>query len=56
MEFERVLIYPTQPFQDWLKNRSSNLQPSSRAKFYFAITRAKHSVGIVFNDNIKKYY
>lgn len=52
MEFERVLIYPTQPFQDWLRKHNSKLQPSSRAKLYVAITRAKYSVGIVLNDDI----
>lgn len=52
MEFERVLIYPTQPFLNWLKDHRSDLQPTSRAKFYVAITRAKHSVGIVCDNKI----
>lgn len=52
MEFERVLIYPTQPFLNWLKDRSSSLQPTSRAKFYVAITRAKQSVAILQDNNI----
>jgi DNA helicase-2/ATP-dependent DNA helicase PcrA len=54
--FDRVLIYPTKPILDFiLKNK--NLDGTSRAKFYVAITRARHSVGIVYNfkdsDNIE---
>ncbi|WP_037939929.1 UvrD-helicase domain-containing protein [Sulfurospirillum arcachonense] len=45
--FDRVLIYPTQKILDFiLKNKS--LDGTSRAKFYVAITRARHSVGIVY--------
>lgn len=49
LEFERVLIYPTQPFIDWLEDNNSDLAPTSRSKFYVAITRAKYSVGIVYD-------
>lgn len=46
--FDRVLIYPTKPILDFiLKNK--NLNGTSRAKFYVAITRAKYSVGVVYN-------
>ena len=59
--FDRVLIYPTQKILDFiLKNKS--LDGTSRAKFYVAITRARHSVGIVHNfqdsdsiENIEKW-
>jgi len=59
--FNRVLIYPTKPILDFiLKNK--NLDGTSRAKFYVAITRARYSVGIVYNfkvsdsiDNIEKW-
>lgn len=59
--FDRVLIYPTKNILDFiLKNK--NLDGTSRAKFYVAITRAKHSVGIVYNfkdsdmfENINKW-
>lgn len=48
--FDRVLIYPTKPILDFvLKNK--NLDGTSRAKFYVAITRAKYSVGIIYNFN-----
>ncbi len=49
LEFKRVLIYPTKPFINWLKNNYYSLKPISRSKFYVAITRAKFSVGIVYD-------
>lgn len=51
LEYERVLIYPTNPFISWLKNNNSELKPTSRSKFYVAITRAFYSVGIVYDYN-----
>jgi len=51
LTFERVLIYPTKPIFDWLKNNNSPLADTSRSKFYVAITRAKYSVGIVVDDS-----
>ncbi|MBW6488630.1 hypothetical protein [Sulfurimonas sp.] len=45
--FDRVLIYPTKPILDFvLKNK--NLDGTSRAKFYVAITRARYSVAFVY--------
>ncbi|MCX8514364.1 MAG: UvrD-helicase domain-containing protein [Burkholderiales bacterium] len=49
MTFDRVLIYPTQAFSEWLNNSNHELKPIIRAKFYVAITRAKYSVGIIFD-------
>lgn len=49
--FDSVLIYPTEYFKKWLKNPNITLPESSRAKFYVAVTRAKHSVGIVCDEN-----
>jgi len=49
LDFPRVLIYPTKTIIAWIKDNNSNLAPTTRCKFYVAITRAKHSVGIVFN-------
>ena len=49
LAFDRVLIYPTEPFVNWLINNNSDLKPTSRSKFYVAITRARHSVGIVYD-------
>ena len=50
LSFDRVLIYPTQPFLKWLKDNKSNLAETSRSKLYVAITRARYSVGIVIDD------
>ena len=49
LSFDRVLIYPTQPFIKWMIDNESDLQPTSRSKFYVAITRARYSVGIVYD-------
>jgi len=49
LSFERLLIYPTNPIRDWIKDNSSELAPTSRCKFYVAVTRAKYSVGIVYD-------
>lgn len=53
LTFGRVLIYPTKPMLDWVLDHSKPLKAESRAKFYVAITRARHSVGIVY-DNKKR--
>lgn len=53
LTFDRVLIYPTKPFVDWLRNNNAELKSMSRSKFYVAITRAKYSVGIVYDYNDK---
>lgn len=47
--FDRVIIYPTKPMINWLKDNDSELKPPSRAKFYVALTRAKYSVAIIMN-------
>ncbi|AXF55303.1 UvrD-helicase domain-containing protein [Salicibibacter kimchii] len=49
LTYDRVLIYPTKPYIDWLKNNDTELKSMSRSKFYVAITRAKHSVAIVYD-------
>ncbi|MFN3454599.1 MAG: UvrD-helicase domain-containing protein [Pseudobdellovibrio sp.] len=49
LSFDRVLIYPTKPMTNWLKNNDSELADMSRAKFYVAITRARQSVAFVYD-------
>ncbi len=49
LTFDRVLIYPTKPIIKWILDNANNLAPTSRAKFYVAITRARYSVGIVYD-------
>ncbi|MCK0124588.1 UvrD-helicase domain-containing protein [Gelidibacter sp. F2691] len=53
LTYERVLIYPTDAMINWIKDNRSKLEPSTRAKFYVGVTRAKYSVAIVYdyNDN-----
>jgi DNA helicase-2/ATP-dependent DNA helicase PcrA len=53
LSFDRVLIYPTKPFIEWLKSNNTELAPTSRSKFYVALTRARHSVGILYDYNEK---
>jgi DNA helicase-2/ATP-dependent DNA helicase PcrA len=47
--FDRVLIYPTKDMLDWINDNNKNLKSVVRAKFYVAITRARFSVGIVYD-------
>jgi DNA helicase-2/ATP-dependent DNA helicase PcrA len=49
LAFDRVLVSPTKPFVNWLINNNFNLKPGSRSRFYVAITRARYSVGIVYD-------
>lgn len=49
LSFDRTLIYPTQPIENWLKDNKEELPAISKAKFYVAITRARFSVGIVYD-------
>lgn len=62
LTFDRVLIYPTSPIIKWIGNNDEDLPPTSRSKFYVALTRAKHSVAIIYNyvkednlDGIQKW-
>lgn len=47
--FDHVIILPTQPMKAWLKNQSSKLASQSRARFYVAMTRGRHSVAIAID-------
>lgn len=49
LTFNRVLIYPTNSIKNWIRDHSTELAATTRCKFYVAITRARHSVGIVFD-------
>lgn len=53
LSFDRVLIYPTVPICNWLLDHSSELAQISRSKLYVALTRARQSVGIVYNFDSK---
>jgi DNA helicase-2/ATP-dependent DNA helicase PcrA len=47
--FERVIIYPTSPMSNWMKDNNYDLKSGPRAKFYVGITRAKHSSAIIYD-------
>lgn len=53
LTFNRVIIYPTAPMLDWIKDPKSNLSFTSRCRTYVAITRAIHSVAFVIDDDDK---
>lgn len=50
--FDRVLVYPTAPFTNWLKDNNFELSPTSRSKLYVGLTRGRFSVAIVCNDKL----
>jgi superfamily I DNA/RNA helicase len=54
LSFDRVLIYPTKPILEWLKDNKTELAPTSRSKFYVALTRARYSIGIICENTICK--
>lgn len=49
-EFNGVLIYPTKDILTWLK-KNNTLSPTTKSKFYVALTRAIFIVGIVVPNN-----
>jgi DNA helicase-2/ATP-dependent DNA helicase PcrA len=51
LTFDRVVIYPTVPIINWLKDHDFEITRVARAKLYVALTRAINSVAIVLNRN-----
>lgn len=49
LEFERVLVIPTQPIKEYLKR--GEITDRSRDKLHVAVTRARYSVAFVFDDD-----
>ena len=50
-EFNDVLIYPTDDMEQWLISRNNSIfKPTTKAKLYVAITRAKYSVAFVVTN------
>lgn len=47
--FDHVVILPTGPMRDWLTDPETDLKPQSRAKFYVALTRSRHSVAVAMD-------
>lgn len=48
--FDDVLIYPVKAVKNWLADASAELRDQTRSRFYVAVTRARHSVGIVVSS------
>lgn len=58
LTIDRVLIYPTQEMQKWIKDNNHLLKNEVRAKFYVALTRARHSSAIVMDyetDDLEQF-
>ncbi|GAA1344301.1 UvrD-helicase domain-containing protein [Arthrobacter roseus] len=49
LTFKRVLIFPTTGIGDFVRSQKE-LKADTQAKFYVAVTRAQHSVGIVLDS------
>jgi len=49
LSFDRVLIYPTEKIKEYLKKGNVKEIETIKAKFYVALTRARYSVGIIFD-------
>lgn len=54
LDFSHIVIYPTKDMLKWLCTGNCQLEESTRAKLYVALTRAFFSVGIVVQDNFNK--
>jgi DNA helicase II / ATP-dependent DNA helicase PcrA len=50
LTFDHVLIFPTDDMARWIIDPSRSLNDKTRAKLYVAITRARHSVGVVMAE------
>lgn len=49
LQFDRVLIIPNDPIKKYLRTGEvGKLKEQTRAKFYVAVTRAKHSVALLY--------
>ena len=47
--FDNALIYPTGDMVKWMKNNEQVLADKTRAQLYVALTRARHSVAILYD-------
>jgi len=49
LDFESTLIYPTDSIKKWIKDNNENIKETTRCKFYVAITRAIHKIGVIYD-------
>jgi DNA helicase-2/ATP-dependent DNA helicase PcrA len=52
LTFDRVLIFPHGKGKQWLKSGDFNHVAGSVAEMYVGVTRARHSVTFVFDDDV----
>ena len=50
LQFDRVLIVPTEPIKKYLQTGTLNHVQKARERLHVAVTRARHSVAFVFDD------
>lgn len=48
-EYDRILLYPAARMVTWMYNHENEIQKRNRENFYQALTRARYSVGIVYD-------
>jgi DNA helicase II / ATP-dependent DNA helicase PcrA len=53
LSFDRVLIFPNGPISKFLKSGDIQHVNASSAKFYVAITRARYSIGFVYDGTLE---
>ncbi len=51
--YDNVLLYPTKPMVEWIKDMESKLTDEARAKFYVGITRAKYASVVVLDSDVQ---
>lgn len=51
-EYDRVLVFPTGPIREWIASGDTSHVEASIAKLYVAVTRARHSVGFVYDGKV----
>jgi DNA helicase-2/ATP-dependent DNA helicase PcrA len=51
-EYERVLVFPTGPIRKWIATGDAIHVQNSLAKLYVAVTRARQSVGFVYDGKV----
>jgi DNA helicase-2/ATP-dependent DNA helicase PcrA len=56
LSFDRVLIYPTEKIRNYLIQGDIKEIETIKAKFYVALTRARYSVGIIYDYDEKVNY
>ena len=52
--YERTLIYPTKDLENYLKEKREIVKANTKNAIYVALSRAKHSVAIVYDGEINK--